>query len=32
LFFDDGVAAGFGFGRGVADGVGLLTGSICSFV
>ena len=32
LFFEDGVAAGFGFGRGVAEGVGLLTGWICSFV
>ena len=27
-----GVVAGFGFGRGVAAGVGLLTGSICSLV
>lgn len=28
--FEDGVAAGLGFGRGVAEGVGLLTGWICS--
>ena len=28
--FEDGVAAGLGLGRGVAEGVGLLTGWICS--
>ena len=30
LVFEDGVAAGLGLGRGVAEGVGLLTGWICS--